>query len=153
MVVLSGKQSRNSRRSYRRVFAIPEYGVHETRHEGGVESNLGRQARHIRIRDCLGDDGKPNGDAGQEVGEGVVGTVLREPVEDGDTFVDQFFGTAPTGAFLEPFFHGGLDYEAGVSVAEVFLFGEVEDCATICWKVRCVLEIFWIYWHRLICLF
>ena len=69
------------------VFARPEDTVNKTANKGGVEAVLGRQPGHHSVGDALGDDSQPDGEAGDEVRDGGVEVVLRQPLGDGQPLV------------------------------------------------------------------
>lgn len=77
MEILSGKDSRDGRRSNRAVLTAAEDGVDETGHKTRVESVLGRQTSDIRVRYGLGDDGETDGETSHQVRDGEADVVTR----------------------------------------------------------------------------
>ena len=61
--------------THRYFLAASEQGVHEAAHEGGVESVLRWKLGYDGVRDTLGDDCQPGGEASDHVRDGVLQAV------------------------------------------------------------------------------
>ena len=88
--VHAGHQGHDGGGSDGDVFTGPEDTVNKTSHEGGVEAVLRRQPGHHSVGDALGDHGQPDCQAGDQVRDGRVEVVLRQPSGNGQPLVQAF---------------------------------------------------------------
>ena len=84
----AGHQSHDGGGADGDIFTAPKDAVNETSHEGGVEPVLRREPSHHGIGDTLGDYSEANCEASDQIRDGRVQVILREPLRHRDSLVE-----------------------------------------------------------------